>query len=87
LAFEAADPLSSVRAKLERALPPPARFSVLIAAASGAGLAIAQTRAQQLAAEGERAVLIVRDNGALRLKAFDASPPQGTALELGSTGR
>jgi GT2 family glycosyltransferase len=83
LAFEAADPLSSVRAKLERALPPPARFSVLIAAASGAGLAMAQTRAQQLAAEGERAVLIVRDNGALRLKAFDASPPQGTALELG----
>ena len=44
---------------------------------------MAQTRAQQLAAEGERAVLIVRDNGALRLKAFDASPPQGTPLDLG----
>jgi GT2 family glycosyltransferase len=83
LAFEAADPLCPVRSKLERALSEPVRFSVLIAAASGAGLAIAQTRAQQLTAEGERAVVIVRGNGTLRLNAFDAGPPQGTPLDLG----
>jgi hypothetical protein len=83
LAFEAADPLRPVRCKIERALPEPDGASVLIAAGSGVGLAIAQTRAQQLAAEGERAILIVRDKGALRLKAFDASPPQGTELDLG----
>jgi GT2 family glycosyltransferase len=83
LAFEAADPLRPVRSQLERALREPVHFSVLIAAASGPGLAIARTRGQQLAAEGERAVLLVRDNGTLRLQALDASPPQGTNLDLG----
>jgi GT2 family glycosyltransferase len=82
LAFEAADPLRAIRAQLERALGDPACASVLIAAASGAGLRIAQTRAQQLAADGESAILIVRDKAALRLTAFDASPPQATALPL-----
>jgi GT2 family glycosyltransferase len=82
LAFEAADPLRAIRSKLERALGDPACSSVLIAAASGAGLGIAQTRARQLEADGERAILIVRDKGALRLTAFDASPPQATPLNL-----
>lgn len=81
LAFEAADPLSSVRSKLEGALHPPAGISVLIAAGSGIARAMAQARAQQLTDESERAVLIVHEKGALRLKAFAASPPQGMALE------
>jgi GT2 family glycosyltransferase len=84
LAFEATDPLRSVRAKMEDALPAPLHSSVLIAAAPGAGLAIAQTRARQLIAEGERAILVVRDQGELRLEAFDGSAPQATILELNS---
>jgi hypothetical protein len=43
---------------------------------------MAQTRARQLAGEGERAILIVRHKGTLALKAFDAHPPQGTTLDL-----
>jgi GT2 family glycosyltransferase len=86
LAFEAADPLRPVRLKLERTLDVPARSSVLVAAAPGAGLAMARTRAQQLSAEGERAILIIRDRGTLSLKAFDAHPPQGTCLDLDQEG-
>jgi O-antigen biosynthesis protein len=82
LAFEAADPLRPARSKLERALAEPAQSCVFVAAAAGAGLALAQTRAQQLSAEGKRAILIVRDKGCLSLNAFDAGPPQGTTLDL-----
>jgi GT2 family glycosyltransferase len=82
LAFEAADPLSPARSSLERALSEPTRFSILIAATSGTGLAIAQARAQQLAADGEHPILVVRDKGALRLKAYDRGPPQGTAIDF-----
>jgi hypothetical protein len=47
-------------------------------------LAIAQIRARQLIAEGERAILVVRDQGELRLEACDGSAPQATILELNS---
>jgi GT2 family glycosyltransferase len=83
-AFAASDPLRSVRANMEQALPIALHSSVLIAAAAGAGLAIAQTRARQLIAEGERAILVVRDQGDLRLEAFDGGAPQATILELNS---
>jgi hypothetical protein len=83
LVFEAADPLRPVRSNLERALIEPVGPSVLIAAGPGAGLAMAHTRARQLVARGERAILMVRDRTALRVRSFDAYPPQGILLELG----
>jgi GT2 family glycosyltransferase len=82
LAFEAADPLRPVRSNLERSLEKPASSSILIAAAAGAGLAMAHMRAQQLTDEGERVILIVRDKTALSVRAFDPRPPQGTLLDL-----
>ena len=83
LAFEAADPLRPVRANLERALAQPAGSSVLIAAGPGAGLAMAQTRARQLAADGERVILIVaRQDGACVSRRLTHAPPQGPLLDL-----
>jgi GT2 family glycosyltransferase len=82
LVFEAADPLRQVRANLERTQSRPVGSSVLIAAGPGAGLEIAQTRARQLAVNGERVILIVRDRTTLHAQAFDACPPQGTVLDL-----
>jgi hypothetical protein len=54
----------------------------LIAASAGTSLAIATARAQQLITEGERPVLIMHDNGGLRLTPFDESPAQGIGLEF-----
>jgi GT2 family glycosyltransferase len=81
-AFQAADPLNKVRVALEHALPSPARPSVLVAA--GPARAIAQARAEQLAADNERAILVVREGGQWRLEAFDGGAPQATILELDS---
>jgi O-antigen biosynthesis protein len=82
LVFEAVDPLRQVRANLERTQSQPVGSSVLIAAGPGAGLEMAQTRARQLAVNGERVILLVRDRTTLRIKAFDACPPQATVLDL-----
>jgi GT2 family glycosyltransferase len=82
LAFEAADPLHAIRSNLERAIDQPASSAVLIAAGPGGGLAMAETRARQLAADDERVIVIARERTALRVKAFDGSSPQGTLLDL-----
>lgn len=82
LAFETADPLRAVRSNLERKLGEPASSSVLIAAAVGSSLAMAQRRAQQLTDDGERVILIVRDKAALHVRAFAPCPPQGMLLDL-----
>lgn len=82
LAFETADPLRAVRSNLERKLGEPAGSSVLIAAAVGSSLAMAQRRAQQLTDDGERVILIVRDKAALHVRAFAPCPPQGLLLDL-----
>jgi O-antigen biosynthesis protein len=82
LAFEAADPLKTVRSRLERVLPSPNEQCVLIPATSGTSLALAKTRARQLIAAGERPVLIVRHDGTLWLQAYDGTHPQQTALDI-----
>jgi GT2 family glycosyltransferase len=82
LAFEAADPLHAIRSNLERAIDQPAGSAVLIAAGPGGGCAMAEARARQLAADGERVIVAARERTALRVKAFDGSSPQGTLLDL-----
>jgi GT2 family glycosyltransferase len=82
LVFEAVDALRLVRSNLERTLSEPVGSSVLIAAAPGAGLEMAQTRARQLAAIGRRVIIVARERTALRVSAFDANPSQGSVLDL-----
>ena len=83
-AFEIADPLRPARERLDRALPPPSQPSVLILGHQRRGAAIARERAHHLCQRGERAILLLREHGALHLRAADGTSPQAIQLRFDS---
>jgi hypothetical protein len=81
-AFEIADPLRTVRERLDRALPWPSEPSVLLVGNQRSFAAIAGERARHLRERGERALLLLRDRDVFHLKAADGTSPQAVQLKL-----